>query len=155
MTMNVFHASSLALLLALAIVACGKKETPVPAAPPAMQATQPAAPAEMTVSAVNLGNAIGTDKRVTAPSTSFAKTDTIYAVVDTQGSGNMTLKAKWTFHKGDQVATVNESSLTIAASGPAVNEFHVSMPTGWPAGNYQVEIFANDKSVGVKKFTVN
>jgi hypothetical protein len=152
--MKTFCTSSLALLLALTVVACGKKEAPAPAAPPATQAMQPATPAEVTVSAVNLGNALGADKRVTAPGTRFAKTDTIYAVVETRGSGNMTLKAKWTFHKGDNVATVNETSQTIAASGPSVNEFHVSMPGGWPAGDYQVEIFANDKSAGVHKFTV-
>jgi hypothetical protein len=152
--MKTFCASSLALLLALTVVACGKKETPAPAVPPATQATQPAAPAEVTVAAVTLGNAIGADKRVTAPATSFARTDTIYAVVETQGSGAMTLRARWTFHKGDNVATVNETSQTISASGPAVNEFHVSMPGGWPVGDYQVEIFANDKSVGVSKFTI-
>lgn len=152
--MNIFRMSSVALLLALTVLACGKKEAPAPATPPATQATQPAAPAEVTVSAVALGNAIGADKRVTAPATSFARTDTIYAVVETQGSGTMTLKAKWTFHKGGNVATVNETSQTISASGPAVNEFHVSMPTGWPAGDYQVEILANDKSAGVHKFTV-
>jgi hypothetical protein len=152
--MKAFCTSSLALLLALTVVSCGKKEAPAPAAPPATQATQPAAPAGVSVAAVNLGNALGADKRVTAPSTSFARNDTIYAVVETLGSGNMTLKARWTFHKGDNVATVNESSQTIAANGPAVNEFHVSMPSGWPAGDYQVEIFANDKSAGVNKFTV-
>jgi hypothetical protein len=152
--MKAFCTSSLALLLALTVVACGKKEAPAPAAPPATQATQPAAPAGVSVAAVNLGNALGADKRVTAPSTSFARNDTIYAVVETLGSGNMTLKARWTFHKGDNVATVNESSQTIAANGPAVNEFHVSMPSGWPAGDYQVDIFANDKSASVNKFTV-
>ena len=152
--MKTFCTSSLALLLALTVVAFGKKEAPAPAAPPATQAVQPAAPAEVTVAAVTLGNAIGADKRATAPVTSFAKSDTIYAVVETQGSGTMTLKARWTFHKGDNVATVNETSQTISASGPAVNEFHVSMPGGWPSGNYQVEIFANDKSAGVSKFTV-
>ncbi|MEW6332406.1 MAG: hypothetical protein AB1560_13195 [Pseudomonadota bacterium] len=152
--MNIFRTSSVALLLALTVLACGKKEAPAPATPPATQATQPAAPAEVTVSSVALGNAIGADKRVTAPGTSFARTDTIYAVVETQGSGTMSLKARWTFHKGSNVATVNETSQTISASGPAVNEFHVSMPTGWPAGDYQVEIFANDKSVGAHKFTV-
>ncbi|HSW52538.1 MAG TPA: hypothetical protein VLG93_04850 [Sulfuricaulis sp.] len=152
--MKAFYTSSLALLLAITVVACGKKEAPAPAAPPATQAAQPTAPAEVTVAAVNLGNAIGADKRVTAPGNNFAKTDTIYAVVETQGSGTMTLKARWTFHKGGNVATVNESSQTISASGPAAHEFHVSMPTGWPTGDYQVEIFANDKSAGVNKFTV-
>jgi hypothetical protein len=28
------------------------------------------------------------------------------------------------------------------------------MPGGWPAGDYQVEIFANDKSAGASKFTI-
>lgn len=152
--MKAFYTAALTLLLALTIVACGKKETPPPAAPPATPAMQPAAPAEVSVSAINLGNAIGADKRVTTPSSSFAKTDTIYAAVETQGSGNMVLKAVWTYHKGDKVAVVNENSMTITASGPAVNEFHVSMPSGWPPGDYQVEIFANDKSAGVSKFTV-
>jgi predicted small lipoprotein YifL len=154
--MKVFCASFLALLLVLNIAACGKKETPPPAAQPvdkpAAQAVAP--PVVLGVTSVNLGNAIGADKRVTAPSTSFAKSDTIYAAVETQGSGNMTLKAKWTYHKGDKIAVVNENSQTIAASGPEVSEFHVSMPSGWPAGDYQVEIFANDKSAGVSKFTV-
>jgi hypothetical protein len=36
-----------------------------------------------------------------------------------------------------------------------VNEFHISMPTGLPPGNYQVEIFAGNTSAGVNKFTVN
>ena len=152
--MKALRTSSLAFLLALAIVACGKKEAPAPTAPPTTQATQPAAPADITVAAITLGKTIGSDKRVISPDASFAKTDTIYIVVETRGSGSMTLKAKWTFHKGGNVATVNESSQIIAANGPAVNEFHVSMPTGWPTGDYQVEIFANDKSAGVHKFTV-
>ena len=154
--MKVFYASFLALLLALYIAACGKKETPPPAAQPVAQpaAQAVAQPVVLGVTSVNLGNAIGADKRVTAPSTSFDKSDTIYAAVETQGSGNITLKAKWTYHKGDKIAVVNENSQTIAASGPAVSEFHVSMPSGWPAGDYEVEVFANDKSAGASKFTV-
>lgn len=155
--MRAFPVISLAFLLALTVVACEKKESPPPAttqAPPATQPAPPATPAEITVTGVTLGNTIGADKRVATPSTSFSKNDTIYAVVETQGNGNLTLKAVWTYLKGNQVAKVNESSQTITASGPAVNEFHVSMPSGWPAGDYQVEIFANDKSAGVSKFTV-
>ena len=152
--MKALNTISLALLTTLTIVACGKKETPPPAAALATQVTQPAAPAEASVSVVNLGNAIGADKRVTAPSSSFAPKDTIYASVETQGSGNLALKAKWSFLKGGVTAPVKEDSMTIVSSGPAVNEFHVSMPTGWPAGDYQVEIFANDKSASVSKYTV-
>ena len=84
----------------------------------------------------------------------IAKGDTIYAAVETTGTGTASLKAKWTFHKGDKAADVNESTETLNASGPAVTAFHVAKPSGWPPGDYQVEIFLGDKSAGVKKFTV-
>jgi len=101
-----------------------------------------------------VGKAIGPDKKITAPVESFAKGDTIYASVDTTGTGTATLKAKWTYKKGDQTTVVNEESQTINASGPATTEFHVSKPGGWPAGDYQVELFLDDKPIGMKMFTV-
>lgn len=133
---------ALAVLFAAALFACGKKEAPA------------TAPAAVSVTAVTLGNAIGADKRVSAPSDSFAKNDTIYAAVETAGSGNATLRAKWTYHKGDKTAVVNENSQTLVATGPAVTEFHISKPDGWPAGDYQVEVFLNDASAGARKFAV-
>lgn len=139
------YATGLAVLLALTISACSKKP-----APP----STPTTPAVVTVKAVTLGKAIGADKRVTAPASSFAKSDTIYAAVETDGSGTATLKARWTYHKGDKVTVVNENSQTLAATGPAVTEFHISKPDGWPIGDYQVEVFLNDSSVGTQKFVV-
>ena len=53
-----------------------------------------------------------------------------------------------TFAKGDT------SSQTISASGPVASEFHVNKPDGWPLGDYEVEIWVNDKSAGTKKFVV-
>ncbi len=142
--------------IVLGIAACGKEtpqqQKPAPSPPPPAQA--PAAPAGVTVGTINLGKAIGADKKVTAATDTFERNDTIYAVVETTGSGDATLKAKWTYHKGDQVAQVSEDTQTIKASGPATSEFHVSKPDGWPPGEYRVEIFVNDKSAGTKTFTV-
>jgi hypothetical protein len=103
---------------------------------------------------VSLGKALGPDKNVAAATEAFAKGDTIYAVVETTGSGQATLKALWTYHKGDKTAPVSQDSKTISASGPSATEFHVSKPDGWPLGDYQVEILLDDKSVGTKKFVV-
>lgn len=139
---NALTVTGLVVLLALTATACSKK----PAAP--------AAPAAVAVKSITLGKAIGADKRVTAPAASFAKTDTIYAAVETDGTGSATLRAKWTYHKGDKVATVNENSQMLAASGTAVTEFHISKPDGWPTGDYQVEVFLNDASAGTQKFAV-
>src|SRR5689334_15353748 len=103
----------------VALNACSKKEeapkaetppapVPAPAAPP-----PPAPPAGVTAAGLALGNAIGADKKVTQPSETFGKKDTIYASVDTTGTGTATLKAKWTYHKGEKETVVKEDSQTI------------------------------------------
>lgn len=142
--------------LILALTACGKKQEPpksepVPA-PPSVSAPSPTA--GVTVVTVTVGNAIGADKKVTQAADSFGKKDTIYASVDTTGAGTATLKARWTYRKSGQEALVKEESQTISPTGSASSEFHVSKPDGWPAGDYQVEIFVADKSAGTKTFTV-
>ena len=110
--------------------------------------------AGVTVGTITLGNAIGTSKKVTQASDSFGKKDTIYASVDTAGAGTATLKAKWTYRKSGKEAVVKEDTQTITPTGPASSEFHISKPDGWPAGDYQVEIFVDDKSARSKTFTV-
>jgi hypothetical protein len=149
-----FHYLVIAALV-LGLAGC-KKEAPPPPPPPPAPAPAPKveAPAPVSVAGITLGKAIGADKKVTAATDVFAKADTIYAVVETTGTGNATLKAKWTYHKGDKSADVSEATSTIAATGPASTEFHVSKPSGWPPGDYQVEIMLGDKSAGTKKFTV-
>jgi hypothetical protein len=141
--------------LMLGVAACSKESPPEPKpAPTAPKAEAPATPVGVTISSISLGKALGPDKKVTAPTDIFAKNDTIYAVVETAGAGNATLKAKWTYHKGDKAAPVSEDTQTISASGPATSEFHISKPDGWPSGEYRVEVFVDDKSAGTKTFTV-
>jgi hypothetical protein len=109
----------------------------------------------VTVASAMVGNAIGADKRITAPTETFGRNDTLYVSVATLGSGTATLKANWSYYTADgKLVPVKEESQTIQAAGPAATEFHVSKPDGWPAGNYQVEILLNDQRIVVKRFTV-
>jgi hypothetical protein len=151
MTRQALYAVLIAAATALA--ACGKKEEPpkpaAAAAPPPV-----AAPAGVAAGAVALGKAIGADKKVTAAADTFGKSDTFYVSVDTTGTGTATLKAKWTYHRDGKSVPVKEDTQTIAPTGPATSEFHISKPDGWPLGDYQVEVFVGDKSVAVKKFAV-
>ena len=145
--------------LTLTLNACSKKEeAPKPQSAPtqtsAPMSAPPPAMAGVTVGTVTLGNAIGANKKVTQAADSFAKKDMIYASIDTTGSGTAMLKAKWTYRKGGQESLVKEDTQTIAPTGPATSEFHISKPDGWPAGDYQVEIFVNDKPASSKAFTV-
>jgi predicted small lipoprotein YifL len=139
----------------LTLAACGKKEAPPPAAAPVAVAPAPdLGNVPVAIKQVVLANQIGADKKAVAPATSFAPADTLYAVVETVGSGKASVKALWTFHKGDKVAQVNETVQELVLAGPTTSEFHVSKPGGWPVGDYQVEVFLNGTSVGAQKFAV-
>lgn len=157
--MNKKYILATAAALILALSACGKKaEAPIPQPAPAPTVapapTQPPVMAGVAVGTISLGNAIDSSKNVTQASDSFGKKDTIYVSVNTSGAGTATLKAKWTFRKGGQSSLVKEDLQTISPSGPASSEFHISKPDGWPAGDYQVEIFLDDKPTQSKTFTV-
>jgi hypothetical protein len=139
---------TLAMLAALAAMSSACKKEPAPTPPP----SPPPAAARVEVTGVELGRAIGPDKRVTAPAESFAPGDTIYAVVLTSGSASSaTLTARFTYEDGQ---LVDESSQTIAPTGPAATEFQISKPDGWPPGDYRVEIRLDGAPAGSKVFSV-
>lgn len=156
------HATTLIVALtgALALSACGKKEEPAP--PPVTPAPAPAPPqttppppvsAPVSVTSVDLGNAVDeSGKKITHSVTTFSTKDTIYASVATTGSApTTTLMAKWTF---GAATPVSESTETIAPDGNNVTTFHIAKADGWPVGAYKVEILMDGKSVATKDFTV-
>jgi hypothetical protein len=140
----------------MATLACSKSEPPPPT-PAATEAPATTLPAPVSVSAVALGTAIGTDKRVAAATETFGAKDTIYASVETAGTGHAKLRARWSFVKGDKTAKVDETAIDIDAAGPAVNEFHISKPSGWPKGDYKLEVFLGDAEspVATRTFKVS
>ena len=158
-----------ALAATLALSACGKKDesaSPIPATPPPTASAPTMAPAPastagmapasdaaaaVTLSSVELGSTVDASNKILASGTSFAPKDTIYASVDTSGSGNATLAAKWTYQDGQ---TVHEDSKTLNATSPQTTAFMISKPSGFPAGNYKVEISLNGSPVASKDFTV-
>lgn len=150
----------LVFLLACAALlgACKKKEAPVEQTPPVVESTPAPEPTPaavpFSVTSIDLGKAIGSDKKITEPTTTFGKSDTIYASVATDGASDTakTLKAKWTF--GDAGQLVKEEEGSITPTGPAATEFHISKPDGWPVGKYKVEIFVDGTSAGTKDFEV-
>ena len=162
MKLNPVHTVALAAVLgSVALVGCKKKEAPA-AMPPI--AGEPAAmpdPAPMMATAmvngVDLGNAVGADMRVTAPMTTFAPTDTIYAAVSTgtndpAASVASRLGAKWSHVDSNQ--TVHEESKDLALAGDGVTDFQINKPDGWPTGKYKVEIMLDGAVVQTREFEV-
>lgn len=120
--------------------------TPAPAPMPAPSASA------ISVTGLDLGNAVGADNRVGAPMSTFARTDTIYAAVSTTGAApSSTIAAKWTYQDGQ---VVGEESKTVAPTGTDVTTFSVSKPDGWPAGKYKVEITIDGQPAATREFDV-
>jgi hypothetical protein len=160
MKRNYLGAAIAAVLVAgIALAGCKKNDTtdttattPPPAttepAAPAMPEPAPA-PAGVTVTTVDLGNAVGTDNRVTTPATSFAGTDTVHASVATDGAGG-NLTARWTFQDGQVVDTQDK----IIPAGAQVTDFSITKPDGWPAGHYKLEVLNNGMVVQTREFDI-
>ncbi len=139
----------LALALGVAATsACKKKDAPMVGADSSTVVVAP----EFRVQTIDLGKSIGADRRVTNGTDNFARTDTIYASVVTEGSApSKTIVARWTFEDGQ---VVKEETQVISPSGMAATEFHIAKPTAWPVGKYKVEILVDGASVGTKDFEV-
>ena len=143
------YAVAAALVAALALAGCKKKEEPVVAAPaptatetPAPAPVEPApAPAALSVVSVTLGTAAGPDKKIAAPTTSFKPSDKIVASVATDGTAtNAEVGAKLVYQDGQ---TAGEEKQTLNTTGAETTNFQFAKASPWPAGKYKVEITAN------------
>ena len=104
------------------------------------------------VSQIDMGRSLNADKTINDNTDSFKPNDAIYASIVTEGSAaTAALKARWTYHDGQ---VVNESTQTIAPTGDARTEFHISKPDGWPTGKYKLEVFLNGSSAATRDFDV-
>lgn len=137
----------LSILLAVGLVAMAcDREEPVEDTDTDIAVEEPS----LDVTDVALGRSIGTDNRVVEEIGDFAPTDTIYAAVETEGTGSGTLAARWTFEDGQ---VVDEQSRSV--TGAQVTEFHLSNPDGWPAGHYEVVISLDGEEVERSGFDVS
>jgi hypothetical protein len=110
-----------------------------------------AGPPRLSVAEIQLGRAIGLDKRIAVPADTFASEDTVYASVRTEGvAEHVALSAR--FKRGQDL--VAEVSQGIAPEGAAVSEFNIWKPGGLPPGSYVVEILVDGVPAGARPFTV-
>ena len=136
------------LLVTSFAIACSRTETTRTETAPT---ASPAAAGNARVTDVEIGRAINPDKTVKDKADNFAPADTIYVSVKTDGAAQgAKLQTRWYFN--DKV--VEESSEMISPTGPAVTEFHLSKPDGWPVGNYRIEVLLNGAQASSKNFEV-
>ncbi|MCC6242158.1 MAG: hypothetical protein IT353_04925 [Gemmatimonadaceae bacterium] len=147
---------AIAALSLTALVACGKKDQPAPAAETTAVAPPPAPEPKSIVATLDLGRHIGDNKRVTDTTSVFAPKDTFYlAVVSENTAPGAMATAKWTFQTGQTVDSTTQAIATPDAASPvSVTEFHIVKPSGWPVGKYKVELMIDGASRGSRDFEV-
>ncbi len=158
MIQNRFRVAALAsaLMLLGTIAACNKKEDTTLTDTTSLGTTTATVAIDTSpirVSDVQVGKAIGSDKKVGNQTTDFGVRDTMYVAVVTEGAAkDAKLTTKWTYN-GKQV--VKESSQTISPTGgETVTEFHVDKKTAWPKGKYKVDVSLNGVAAGSKDLEV-
>lgn len=157
------HALFIAAIASVAIVGCKKKEEAPPVAAPAptpVETAPPPAPAPTaSVTAVDLGSAVGPDLKVTTATATFKPKDTIYASITTATSDPAAsvpgkLGVQWTYNDASGPMSVNQESKDVAFTGAGTNEFHIAKPDGFPVGKYKLDVSLDGNVVQSKEFEV-
>lgn len=108
------------------------------------------------VSTANIADAwMATDESGSNRVTSYGPFDDFYAMVDLRNAPDSTsLKAVWTAVNVEGVTANEVINETSGAMGSGLIHFKLSNDTLWPAGEYKVDIYLNDKLDKTIKFEV-
>jgi hypothetical protein len=123
---------ALTLSIVLICLGCGSKEP-------------------LQVQKVQLGRTLNPDNSIASHTSVFKPGDTVYVAALSGDKGYGTLKVRWSY----QDRLVDEASKEVSYRGPAATEFHLQSATGFPPGDYSVEMFLNDQSIGKRAYRVN
>jgi hypothetical protein len=104
----------------------------------------------LKVTNIQTGRSLNSDNSVATLGTTFKPSDTIYVAVLTDGTGRATIGAKFS-HLG---RVVSEPEKKVSYRGAAATEFHLDYAGGIPAGEYDIEVFFEGQSAGMRKVTV-
>ena len=154
-------------LLALALVACqkgpatnadGSASTAGGAEPQvdgsAVSSAQPPPPdlGDFKIVAVLLGTSLDAERIVVGDADNFAPQDKIHAsVLSTGAHDGLRLSAKWLAPDGSVVAQTEQP---LAPTTATATTFSIANPTGWPAGDYQLQIAVNGSTLQTRTFKV-
>ncbi|HET9157184.1 MAG TPA: hypothetical protein VFN91_10990 [Myxococcaceae bacterium] len=140
----------------LVLSGCKKEEPPPPPPPPVAPAPPPPPPpAPFRVTAAQLGKGIQPDNTVQMVTATFGPKDTIYLSVTSMGMTQATLATRWTFGPKDVLVHEESKSVSPTSERPMRTEFHISKPSGWPAGDYKVVLTVDGQPSQTQTFAVS
>ena len=102
------------------------------------------------VETVQIGRSLNEDQSIAAQTTTFKPNETIYVSALNSARGFGTIKVRW--FMGAQLLSEREKPVKFQGAG--ATEFNISSATGFPVGEYRVEVFVDGQPVGTRNFDV-
>ena len=102
------------------------------------------------VKTIQTGRSLNSDNSVGIHTQRFRPDQTMYVAVLNDGPGKGTLTAKWTYAG----RTVSEDTKKVSYRDSAATEFHITNSSGFPPGEYSVEILLDGKPVETRNLKV-
>ncbi|HMG71646.1 MAG TPA: hypothetical protein VK544_11070 [Gemmatimonadaceae bacterium] len=145
------------LLLLAALFACGKKDNST-VSDTRLGTTTATATMDTTpirVSDIQLGKAVGADRRITEPTTTFGIRDTIHVSVITEGAAKNAAIDVQLFYSRPREGGNPVSVQTIRSfTGTSATDVQLSQARPWSPGPFKVEVSLNGASAGTREFEV-
>jgi hypothetical protein len=102
------------------------------------------------VATLQLGNRLNGDSTVASHTTRFKPDDRIYAAVLTDDTGSSRIAARWTYNG----QMVSEEERRVSYRGAGATAFEFKSASGFPVGDYKVEILVDGQPVASRDFRV-
>ena len=104
----------------------------------------------LRVTTIQTGRSLNSDKSVGNHTTRFKPDDTMFASVLTDGPGAGTIGVRWRYSG----RLVSEETREVSYRDHAATEFHIQNSSGFPAGDYAVEILVDGQSFATRTLRV-
>ena len=104
----------------------------------------------LRVTTIQTGKSLNSDKSVGNHTTQFKPDDTMFASVLTDGPGSGTIGARWKYSG----RLVSEETKSVSYRDHAATEFHIQNSSGFPPGDYSVEILVDGQSFATRALRV-
>ena len=104
----------------------------------------------LRVTDIQLGRSLNADSSVGTSAIAFTPHDTIYLSVLTAGKGRATISVRWSLAG----RVLDEPKKQVSYSDAAATSFELQSGSGFPEGNYSVDVFLDGRPVGSRTFKV-
>lgn len=104
----------------------------------------------LRVTTIQTGKSLNSDKSVGSHTTQFKPDDTMFAAVLTDGPGSGTIGVRWKYSG----RLVSEETKSVSYRDHAATEFHIQNSSGFPPGDYSVEILVDGQSFATRALRV-